>query len=297
MAVVPAAPAAPATPAVPAAPAPVVRFAEGLSTPESVLYDEANDVYLVSNINGNPAAADNNGYISKLSPDGKVIEAKWIEGGKNKVSLDAPKGSAIVGSEFWVADITQVRRFDLKTGAPKGNIAIKDATFLNDLVGDGHDGAYVSDTGVKVGANGFEPTGTDAVWHIDAKHKATVVAKSTGLKRPNGLAKTADGVWVVPFGSNTGYLLDTNQKNLGKQLNTIVMPKGALDGLIALPNDEFLVSSWEGSAIYRGKAGGTFTEVFGNQTSPADIGYDSKRKRILIPQFSNSVIEVFELPN
>ena len=252
------------------------------------------DIYLVSNINGNPTAVDNNGYISKLSPDGKVIDAKWIEGGKNKVKLDAPKGSAIIGNEFWVADITKVRRFDLKTGAPKGSIDIKGATFLNDLVGDGHGGAYVSDTGVKVGAKGFEPTGTDAVWHIDAKHKTSVLAKSTDLKGPNGLAVTADGVWVVPFGGNTGYLLDTKT---GKQLNTIVMPKGGLDGLIALPNDEFLVSSWEGAAVYRGRAGGTFTEIFGNETSPADIGYDSKRKRVLIPQFSNNVIDVFDLPN
>ncbi len=38
-----------------------VAFAEGLSTPESVLYDAENDVYLVSNINDTPLAKDNNG--------------------------------------------------------------------------------------------------------------------------------------------------------------------------------------------------------------------------------------------
>src|SRR3954464_1757912 len=75
----------------PAAPTPVVRYSEGISTPESVLYDEAADRYLVSNINGSPFDADNNGYISELSPDGKVVR-KLVQGGENKVKLNAPKG-------------------------------------------------------------------------------------------------------------------------------------------------------------------------------------------------------------
>src|SRR5262245_722687 len=79
----------PATPPGPKA----VFHATGFQTPESVLYDDANDRYLVSNINGKPADADNNGYITVLGPDGKVVTEKWIEGGKNKVTLNAPKGS------------------------------------------------------------------------------------------------------------------------------------------------------------------------------------------------------------
>src|SRR5262249_7581594 len=35
---------------------------DGFSTPESVLYDADGDVYLVSNINGKPAEADDNGF-------------------------------------------------------------------------------------------------------------------------------------------------------------------------------------------------------------------------------------------
>src|SRR3989304_4371092 len=42
----------------------------GLQTPESVLYDAAEDVYLVSNINGSPTAADGNGFISRIGPEG-----------------------------------------------------------------------------------------------------------------------------------------------------------------------------------------------------------------------------------
>src|ERR1039457_4879433 len=58
-------------PATSAPPKPVFRITEGLSTPESVLYDVANDRYLVSNINGSPTDVDGNGYIVEVSPEGK----------------------------------------------------------------------------------------------------------------------------------------------------------------------------------------------------------------------------------
>ena len=67
----------------------------GFSTPESVLHDAASDVYLVSNINGNPLDVDGNGSISRVSFDGTVAQLKWIEGGANGVTLNAPKGMAI----------------------------------------------------------------------------------------------------------------------------------------------------------------------------------------------------------
>jgi hypothetical protein len=34
------------------------------------------------------------------------------------------------------------------------------------------------------------------------------------------------------------------------------LPKGGLDGIVKLDDNSFLISSWEGSAIYRGKPGG-----------------------------------------
>src|SRR5687767_1799134 len=83
---------APAPPAEPTPPPSAWRIAEGIMTPESVLYDAAADRYLVSNINGTTTAVDNNGYITEISGDGKVTKAKFIEGGAGKTKLDAPKG-------------------------------------------------------------------------------------------------------------------------------------------------------------------------------------------------------------
>src|SRR3970282_2965143 len=77
-------------------------------TPESSLYDAAEDVYLVANINGSPTAADGNGFISRIGPDGQVLALKWIAGTVSGVTLHAPKGMAIVGDTFYVTAITAV---------------------------------------------------------------------------------------------------------------------------------------------------------------------------------------------
>src|SRR5204863_310120 len=85
---------------------------EGFLTPESVLHDPAQDIYFVSNINGGPTTKDNNGFISRVRPDGAVENLKFIEGGHGGATLNAPKGLALRGDTLWVADIDMVRSFD-----------------------------------------------------------------------------------------------------------------------------------------------------------------------------------------
>jgi hypothetical protein len=150
-----------------AAPSAALVFANiGLQTPESVLYDSKSDLYLVSNIKGSPDGKDNDAFISQLSPDGSVKDLHWIAAGKNGVSLDAPKGSALVGGKLWVSDIDQLRRFDVASGALEKSIPIPGTTFLNDVVSAPDGTLYVTDSGLKVGADGFEPTGTDAIYKV-----------------------------------------------------------------------------------------------------------------------------------
>jgi len=265
------------------------QITQDLQTPESVLYDADQDVYFISNINGNPTAVDDNGYISRVNAETLQGEMKWVEGGKANVTLNAPKGLAILGDTLYVCDLTVVRKFDRKTGAPKGEVAIPGSTFMNDAASDGKS-VYVSDSGLKAGAGGnFEPTGTDAVWQITAD-KPKQIAKGKDLKAPNGV-EIADGkVWVVTFGANELYQIDK-----GKKTNVTTLPKGSLDGLVHLADGSFLVSSWDAKAVYRGKPGGAFTAVIENVNSPADIGYDTKRKRVPIPHFMDSIVTVHPL--
>lgn len=273
----------------PAAPTPLFRITEGIATPESVLYDEANDRYLVSNINGSPDGTDNNGYIAEISPDGKVSKEKFIAGGVGKVKLDAPKGTGISAGILYIADINVVREFDAKTGAPKGNIPAPGATFLNDIAIAKDGRVFVSDSGLKTGPGGFEPTGTDAVYVIE-KGKIRTVAKGKELGGPNGLLAVENGVLVNTFGSNELYRLDDK----GAKQDITKLPEGGLDGL-AQAGDALLVSSWKASAVYRGTLGGKFELVLGELKGPADIGFDSKRKRVLVPRFLENAVEVYDL--
>jgi hypothetical protein len=271
---------------------PVVTYkAVGLATPESVLHDEAKDVYLVSNINGKPTDVDNNGFISRLSPDGKVESLKWIEAGKNKVTLNAPKGMGFVGDNLYVADLDTVRIFDRNTGAPTGEVKIPGATFLNDIAVTTDGRVLVSDSALKASAKGFDPTGSDAVWSIDKAKKASPVAKSKDLGAPNGLLSGTDKTWVATFGSGELYALDEK----GKKSDVKKLPKGSLDGIVLLPGGDVLVASWDANAIYRGKPGGDFTMVVENVKSPADIGYDTKRSRVLVPLFESDEVRAYEI--
>ena len=272
-------------------PAPVVTYKGAFATPESVLYDPVGDRYLVTNINGKPdGAGDNNGFISELSPDGTIKTPKLIAGGEKGAKLDAPKGSAIVRGELWVSDISVVRKFDLKTLAYKGDIALPGATFANDMVL-GPDGrVFVSDSSVKVTDKGFESNNGDQVLAIDKNGKVKVVAKMKELGGPNGLFFSGKDLLVNTLQSDELFRLSDD----GKKEDVTKLPRGGLDGLLVV-GDTVLCSSWGASTIYKGKLGGSFEPVVQNVKGPADFGWDSKRHRILVPRFMEDAVEVYEV--
>jgi len=264
-------------------------------TPESVLYDAEDDLYLVSNINGTPLEKDDNGFISKLSPEGKVVEMKWIDGATEEVTLNAPKGLAIAEGVLYVADIDTVRMFDLATGKPKGDVPVKGATFMNDVYGPvtltGSGGktttvVYATDSGMN---KEFKPTGTDAVYRISGG-KAEPVLKDKDLGGPNGVFADDKAIWVVTFRKNELFSIVD-----GKKADVVELPKGGLDGIVRLPGGDFLISSWEAKAVFRGPPAGPFEAVIEGVESPADIGYDTKRNRVLIPLFQKNRVEIHSL--
>jgi len=264
-----------------------------LKTPESVLYDAGRDMYMVSNINGKETEADDNGYLTVVNPDGSNERSnanwKWIMGEMPDIKLDAPKGMAISGDTLYVADITVVRRFEAKAGKQKDDVKIEGAAFLNDLTPDSNGGVFVTDSGL--GAD-FKPNGADAVYHVDKDGKVTPLIKGKDLGNPNGLWFDGKGsVWVVTFGSGEIYEVDAK----GKKGRPTKLPTGALDGIVGIEGGDFLVSSWEGKCVYRGKPGGEWTAIVKDVESPADIDYDPKRKRILIPGFNTNKVIIHQL--
>lgn len=270
------------TPPVPPPPPEPVAISEGFQTPESVVYDMQQDVYYVSNINGSPLEADGNGFISRIAAGTLEVESKWIDGASPDVELDAPKGMAIVGDELRVADITRVRRFDRRSGAPAGEIPIPGASFLNDLAAGG-EVVYVSDSGLKAGEGGFAPSGTDAIYRIRGTARPERIASGSELNRPNGVEADDGSVRVVTFGAAELFRLEN-----GAKTDVVTLPAGSLDGLVRLDDGTFLVSSWDAGAIYRGPASGPFEPVVEGLDAPADIGFDSKRNLILVPHFNEN---------
>ena len=276
----------PSTTAPPTPPQPVM-LTEGFSTPESVLYDAEQDVYFVSNINGTPLEADDNGFISRINAETRQVEAQWITGAGGNVTLNAPKGMAIVGDELWVTDINRVAKFDRRTGEPRGAFNIRGTSFLNDMATDGKR-VFVSDSGLKAGAGGdFAPTGTDAIWEVTGS-KPQRLARGSDLNRPNGLAVSAAGeLYAVTFGASELYAIDQGGKS-----RAITLPAGSLDGLVVLSDGQFLISSWDAKAVFRGPATGPFQPVVQNVDAPADIGFDSKRNLLLVPHFMENRVSI-----
>lgn len=260
----------------------------GFQTPESVLHDAAADVYLVSNINGSPLEKDDNGFISRLNPDGTVETLKWIDGTAADVTLSAPKGMAIAGDTLLVADIDAVRLFDRTTGAPLGSWEVEGATFLNDMAV-AHDGViYVTDSGLRASAEGFEQSGTDAVYRFE-DGEAVALVRGAALGNPNGIVADGDRLLIVTFGSGEVTVVDRDQGTISGMPSP---ERGQLDGIVAESPGIYLISSWAGQAIYRLGPGGNYSTVLDSLEAPADIGWDATRGRVLVPLFSANAVAI-----
>lgn len=259
--------------------APIV--VEGLSHPESILWDKTADVYLISNLNGDPDIADDNGFITRVDPDGTVLALEWITGASD-VQLDAPKGMAVVADTLYVADITVVRKFDRNTGAPLGDIPVDGALFLNDLSAAPSGEVYVSDTL------------TNSIHVIDPADQVALLISDPGLKNPNGLFAVNDGVYANSYGDVRLYFVD---RNMPQPLTVYMLPKGQLDGIARTPAGEWLVTSWEQPGMFVLDSQLSMdTLALPDLPSPADLDYDNKRDRALIPLLEQNRAEFHKYP-
>ncbi len=264
----------------------------GFETPESVLYDEEAGVYLVSNVNGGPLDHDDNGFISRVDPDGTVKELRWVDAqAREDVRLDAPKGMVLKGDTLFVADIDTVRAFQRETGDPLTARAVPGATFLNDMAA-GPDGTvYVSDSGAGSDSAG---SGAGAIWAMESTGPREVVS-GAGLARPNGITVAADTLFYVTMAAAELRRVPTAGGAAPEVVATL--PGGQLDGLVRLDDGSFLISSWEAQAVFRVReSGGAPERVVDDVPSPAGIGWDGRRSRVLIPIFTGDRVEIRTLP-
>lgn len=243
-----------------------------LTTNESVLYDQERDILYVSNINGVPDAKDNNGFISKVSLDGKVSELQWVK------NLHAPKGMGLSGNKLYVTDIDRVVEIDVTSGKITKAFAVEGAKFLNDITVDKDGRIFVSDMGA----------GT--ILKIENGNLTKWVENVTG---PNGLLSEGDKFFVLLWDGKTVNTLDPATR----QLTVLADSLENLDGIEAVGDGGYLVSSWNGMVHYIDRQGKNYTvlDTRADSVNSADIEYVREKNLLLVPTFFHNTVRAYEL--
>ena len=256
----------------------------GFTEPEAVRYDPDQDVYFVTNWGkGDANAKDNNGAISRMTPDGVIERLQFIAGGAGGATLHSPRGMTIVGDTLWVVDPDAVRAFNRRTGAPLATVDFSayKLGFLNDIAA-GPDGLYVTDTG------------TDRIYRI-AGGRVTLALQDSALGNPNGITWDAVGrrFIVVPWEDSVIKAWTAGSKTL-----SVIGKDGAtkFDGVEILPGDRLLVASQSDSSLHL-FTGGTGRRIIRTGGEPADIGVDTKRNRVAVPFVARNLVEIWALPS
>ncbi len=243
-----------------------------LKTPESVLFDKGRNIIYVSNINGDPKAKDKNGFISKITPDGKIEKLDWVKG------LDAPKGLGMYKNKLYVTDITKIVEIDIEKGTITKTYNVPGAKFLNDITVDTAGTVYFTD------------------WEANKIHTLINgklgVWLDTGLSSPNGLLIENNRLLVASTSSFKSYDLTT-------KASTEITPEiGAGDGIAYFGKEgHYIVSDWVGT-IFLIEPNGTKNVVLDTKDkkiSSADIDFITDSRILLVPTFSGNRVAAYRV--
>jgi glucose/arabinose dehydrogenase len=275
-------------------PVKVAELRQGLARPESARWDPDQRVWFISNING-AQEKDNNGYISRVSADGRMQRARYIAGGTGGVVLHAPKGLAIVGDTLWVTDLDVVRGFHRRSGAPVATVdlAALGALFLNDITV-GPDGSlYVTDTGVRLDSAGTrQHTGPDRVYRILGR-SPSVALEGDVLGEPNGITYDPERRRFL-LGPIVGDSAVLAWGGPGTKPVPIASGPGRYDGIEVLPGGRTLVSAWNDSTVSE-IAGDRLRPLIRGVSAAADIGVDPTAGIVAIPLIREDRVEFWRL--
>jgi DNA-binding beta-propeller fold protein YncE len=244
----------------------------GFMHPESAYADGAGG-YFVSNVNGGPLDKDGNGFISKVSADGKMTTLKWIEG------LNAPKGMVMNGGKLYVSDIDNLVEIDPAAGKITATYPAEGAVFLNDTAVDEAGNVYVSDIAKR------------KIWQLK-DGKMSVWYEKDDLMHPNGLRVEGGKLIVAGWGKE---MQDDGSTKVPGNLFTIDLATkelanmgsgegiGNLDGLERGTNGSFIVTDFMKGALLRIKEDGTSEMLMDMNAGSADLEVSEDGKTAIVP--------------
>ncbi|KPL12694.1 MAG: hypothetical protein AMS23_01400 [Bacteroides sp. SM1_62] len=242
--------------------------------PESVIYDRDNDVVYVSNLNYEPRVKDGNGFISRMSTSGEILDLKWVE------DMSSPKGLGIYDGKLYVSDIDEVIVIDITKGEIEERIVIEGAKMINDISIDDQGNVYVSDSD------------NNNIFLISNGEVNNWL--SEGLNAPNGLLVDGDRLLLASMGSQDFAAIDLATK----EINVISDSIYAGDGIAraSIP-DHFLVTDWNGQVfmIYPDGSKTILLDTREEETGAADIDFILEKNLLLIPTFYKHTVIAYKL--
>ncbi|MEL7834514.1 hypothetical protein [Fodinibius sp. Rm-B-1B1-1] len=260
----------------------VLTIQGGLKGPESVQYDSEQDLFFISNFNGD-AAADSNGFISRAQPDGTIDSLKFITG-TTAHPLHGPRGMTIKGDTLFVADQKGIHGFNRHSGTHISFIDFTDFEpgFLNDIALGPQGQLYVTDSRKP---QLYQISGKTVSIAVDSLSHVNNGIMLDEANQRLVMAAWEDGKTFLTWqpSSNT---LDSAGTGLG----------GNYDGIEPISKNSFIVTSQADSTLQliKNGSGQIFVNVPGK---PADIGVDTKRNRVAVPYIALNRVDIWQLPN
>ena len=256
---------------------------------ESCVYDPARKLILTINRGATQKEVPNDAWVSLHNADGSVHTPRWIGVNRNGLVLNQPFGSAIQNGKLYITDsdgdtadgakrISVVRMFDLKTGAPAGEVAVPDSPWFNGIAVAKDGTIYGSQT---VAVDG----GKEKIFKITPDGKSSVFLEGAPLSRPNGVAIDNDGNIVVVNMGDTGVLTFSPD---GKLVKTEQSAQAGSDGVVILKNGTKLVNSVTLGGVSRIKPGKKAELVASGIPGAASACYDTAAKQLVIPMNQNN---------
>lgn len=238
-----------------------------LRTPESVLYDPAQNLLYVANIDGKPDALDGNGFISTLSTDGKITKLHWASG------LNAPKGMGLHGNKLYVTDVYRLVLINTETGQAEKTwdaVDVKTA-FLNDVTVAKDGTVYVSDNR------------NDKLYRLkDGNWEVWMEGGTIG--KPNGVLALGNDKLLIGS-TKTGALQELDVKS--KAVTKLADGMGNTDGIAVARKKSYFVSDWNGQ-IFQVDAGGKATQLLdlrADKINTADLTAIPAQRLLVVPTF------------